>query len=201
MPIKPPRFNLNSEADWDRWARETFVSPSPQSVTPTELAPEAVTTSAIAGAAVASDDRFYVKRSGGMVLDVIVDADCPSTLTRDSEMAAADAVVSAAFAAADSVVTAAYIAADAVVAADAAVALAAHVSDLDPHPGYLTAAEGNAAYQPLAAALSMLHTGTGSPEGALGATVGHLYLRSDGGANTTLYVKESGSGNTGWIAK
>lgn len=23
----------------------------------------------------------------------------------------------------------------------------------------------------------------------------------DGGANTTLYVKESGTGNTGWIAK
>jgi hypothetical protein len=47
----------------------------------------------------------------------------------------------------------------------------------------------------------MLHTGTGSPETVLTATVGHLYLRSDGGAATTLYVKESGSGNTGWIAK
>lgn len=44
-------------------------------------------------------------------------------------------------------------------------------------------------------------TGTGSPAGVVSAPVASLYLRSDGGANTTLYVKESGSGNTGWIAK
>jgi peroxiredoxin len=31
--------------------------------------------------------------------------------------------------------------------------------------------------------------------------VGSLFLRTDGGANTTLYIKESGSGNTGWVAK
>lgn len=43
--------------------------------------------------------------------------------------------------------------------------------------------------------------GTGSPEGAVVAAVGSLYLRSNGGANTTLYVKESGTGNTGWVAK
>lgn len=41
-------------------------------------------------------------------------------------------------------------------------------------------------------------SGTGTPEGAVTAGVGSLYLRTDGGANTTLYVKESGSGNTGW---
>ena len=39
---------------------------------------------------------------------------------------------------------------------------------------------------------------TGSPEGVLTAAVGSLARRTDGGANTTLYVKESGSGNTGW---
>lgn len=45
-------------------------------------------------------------------------------------------------------------------------------------------------------------TGTGSPEAAVAAQIGSLYLRQDGGANTTLYVKESGAGtNTGWIAK
>ena len=44
-------------------------------------------------------------------------------------------------------------------------------------------------------------SGSGSPEGALAAPIGSLYLRSDGGANTTLYIKESGAGNTGWIAK
>jgi hypothetical protein len=43
--------------------------------------------------------------------------------------------------------------------------------------------------------------GTGSPEGVVTAPVGRLFTRSDGGASTTLYVKESGSGNTGWVAK
>lgn len=43
--------------------------------------------------------------------------------------------------------------------------------------------------------------GSGTPEGAVSASVGTLFLRLDGAANTTLYVKESGAGNTGWIAK
>lgn len=43
--------------------------------------------------------------------------------------------------------------------------------------------------------------GTGSPEGVLAAAVGSMYTREDGGASTTLYIKESGSGNTGWVAK
>ncbi len=46
-----------------------------------------------------------------------------------------------------------------------------------------------------------LNSGTGSPEGAVTANVGSIFLRTDGGANTTLYVKESGTGNTGWAAK
>jgi hypothetical protein len=46
-----------------------------------------------------------------------------------------------------------------------------------------------------------LTSGTGSPQGVITATVGSLYVRTDGGANTTLYVKESGTGNTGWVAK
>jgi hypothetical protein len=33
------------------------------------------------------------------------------------------------------------------------------------------------------------------------AGIGSIYSRTDGGANTSLYVKESGSGNTGWVAK
>lgn len=44
-------------------------------------------------------------------------------------------------------------------------------------------------------------TGSGSPEGILTAVVGSLYTRTDGGLLSTLYVKESGSGNTGWVAK
>jgi hypothetical protein len=41
-------------------------------------------------------------------------------------------------------------------------------------------------------------TGTGDPESVHTAVVGSLFLRTDGGTGTSLYVKESGSGNTGW---
>lgn len=44
-------------------------------------------------------------------------------------------------------------------------------------------------------------TGTGTPEGAVAAPVGSQFMREDGGAGTSLYVKESGTGNTGWVAK
>lgn len=40
----------------------------------------------------------------------------------------------------------------------------------------------------------------GAPDGVVAAPVGSLYLRTDGGTSTTLYVKTSGSGNTGWKA-
>lgn len=43
--------------------------------------------------------------------------------------------------------------------------------------------------------------GRGTPEGAVTAGVGSLYMRTDGGAGTSLYVKESGTGNTGWVGK
>lgn len=43
--------------------------------------------------------------------------------------------------------------------------------------------------------------GTGTPEGNITADVGSTWQRSDGGAGTSFYVKESGTGNTGWVAK
>lgn len=46
-----------------------------------------------------------------------------------------------------------------------------------------------------------IYSGTGSPEGVVTANVGSIYRRTDGGASTTLYVKESGAGNSGWVAK
>ncbi|WP_405154779.1 hypothetical protein [Paenibacillus sp. FSL K6-0108] len=51
------------------------------------------------------------------------------------------------------------------------------------------------------AASDKIKYGTGSPEGIVSSPVGTIYLRSDGGASTTLYVKQSGTGNTGWVAK
>lgn len=53
----------------------------------------------------------------------------------------------------------------------------------------------------LVASHLIIATGAGSPEGVITANVGSLYLRNDGGATTTLYVKTSGTGNTGWTAK
>lgn len=47
----------------------------------------------------------------------------------------------------------------------------------------------------------VLKAGNGSPETAVVGAVGSLYLRLDGGTSTTLYVKETGTSNTGWIAK
>ncbi len=48
---------------------------------------------------------------------------------------------------------------------------------------------------------SWIRNGTGTPESAITGNVGDLFRRTDGGAGTTLYVKESGTGNTGWVAK
>lgn len=43
--------------------------------------------------------------------------------------------------------------------------------------------------------------GSGSPESVVAASVGSTYRRTDGAAATSFYVKESGTGNTGWAAK
>lgn len=46
-----------------------------------------------------------------------------------------------------------------------------------------------------------LFVGDGSPLGVVTAEPGSLYCNNSGGAGATLWVKESGSGNTGWVAK
>jgi len=45
-----------------------------------------------------------------------------------------------------------------------------------------------------------IKAGTGSPEGVVSSQVGSLWLRTDGGTDTAVYRKESGTGNTGWVA-
>lgn len=47
----------------------------------------------------------------------------------------------------------------------------------------------------------LLLSGSGTPESAVSAPVGSMFLRDDGGAGTSLYMKESGTGDTGWVAK
>lgn len=49
--------------------------------------------------------------------------------------------------------------------------------------------------------LNRIYTGSGTPNGVVVATPGSLYLNSVGGAGATLWVKESGISNTGWVAK
>lgn len=44
-------------------------------------------------------------------------------------------------------------------------------------------------------------SGSGAPEGAVTAPACSIYLRTAGGSGTTLCVKESGTGNTGWVCK
>jgi hypothetical protein len=43
--------------------------------------------------------------------------------------------------------------------------------------------------------------GAGTPEAVVTAVIGSTYCRTDGGAGTSHYFKESGVGNTGWVAK
>jgi len=65
---------------------------------------------------------------------------------------------------------------------------------------YLTTA-GNINLGNNTSTLRKITFGSGSPEGVLTALIGSLYLRTDGGAGTTLYIKESGTDASGWVAK
>ena len=60
---------------------------------------------------------------------------------------------------------------------------------------------GSVIYMEDGAAAPLITTGSGSPEGVVTARIGSLFMRKDGGAGTSFYVKESGTGNTGWVAK
>jgi len=45
-----------------------------------------------------------------------------------------------------------------------------------------------------------LRSGSGTPEGSIAAPVGSVYLRTDGASTTSIYFKEAGTGNTGWVS-
>lgn len=53
----------------------------------------------------------------------------------------------------------------------------------------------------LSASGPVLLAGSGTPEAAVTAPIGSVFMRTDGGAGTSIYVKESGSSSTGWVAK
>lgn len=56
-------------------------------------------------------------------------------------------------------------------------------------------------FEALERLLDYQFVGDGTPEGVVKAPVGSTYHRRDGGALTSFYVKESGTGATGWVAK
>ena len=48
----------------------------------------------------------------------------------------------------------------------------------------------------------LIMTGSGNPNGSVVASPPAIFLRADGGAGATLYVKETGVGTSaGWVAK
>jgi len=47
---------------------------------------------------------------------------------------------------------------------------------------------------------SIISRGSGSPETVVTADVGTLYLQTNGATGAVLWVKETGSGNTGWVS-
>lgn len=56
--------------------------------------------------------------------------------------------------------------------------------------------------QPFRIGGANVRSGNGVPEGAVAGMTGDVYLRQDGGASTSFYVKESSpTPKTGWIAK
>lgn len=75
----------------------------------------------------------------------------------------------------------------------------AWISTSVPVPNTVGAA--NATWDHVAFGSVFIGSGSGTPESAITAPVGSLYLRTDGSTSTTLYVKTSGTGNTGWTAK
>ena len=58
--------------------------------------------------------------------------------------------------------------------------------------------KGTLSHQILGSGHTVHITDYGDPESNVVASVGSTFARKDGGAGTTLYVKESGSGATGW---
>lgn len=67
--------------------------------------------------------------------------------------------------------------------------------------GSATAAIGIAHASATDTDMTQIFSGNYAPEGNLAAGVGSLFLRRNGGAGTSIYVKESGTGNTGWVGK
>lgn len=194
MAIRPFAHIPRDIREWSNFFNQTEVTPTDGTVGDNAFAARAglsvigrsASTNGTPADIIASgNNQFLLRRSNVLQFAAIQDSDLPSTIARDAEVASAAA------------------AAQSAAEATAAAELAAHTAAADPHPGYRLESVNVpwAEVSGIPAGLSRIYTGTGTPEGAVTASVGSLFLRQDGGAGTTLYVKESGSGATGWVGK
>lgn len=74
----------------------------------------------------------------------------------------------------------------------------ADLEDADIPASIARASDVSAVSNDLAALEARFYSGSGSPEGAVTASVPSFYVRTD--TSPWLYVKASGTGNTGWQA-
>jgi hypothetical protein len=193
MGLKPFRDTPSNPIEWARYLQSVDVTPSVGTITDETFANRAAnsvigrptnTQGAPSDILADADGHFLTRRAGVVVFDGITDADLPSGIARDTEVAGAITT-----------------------------AIDAHVAAVDPHTQYQTQTESDARYRQqsvaitfaeltgVPTALSFIFRGSGTPEASVTAPVGSLYLRTDGGAGTSFYVKESGAGNTGWVGK
>lgn len=111
MPLEPPR-TFATQRDWDKWARAVGITPDDGTVTTAKIKDESVTSAKLRNSAAASvmgrsaalagqpgdissgaDNQLLVRRSGTLGFGVLVDADIPGSITRDTELTAAVAVI------------------------------------------------------------------------------------------------------------
>ena len=67
--------------------------------------------------------------------------------------------------------------------------------------GFAVDPAGNVKGASLTTGGASILSGAGSPEGKVSCTARCLYIRTDGGVGSTLYVNETGGGTSGWAAK
>jgi hypothetical protein len=192
MPLNNQRIPPNILSDYrafDRWANNVHVSPDVGTVSPDKLSAATVTLINTAATTAASAARAAHEADPNPH---------PQYSLETNTVIAISSAQAAAIASSN---------------ATASAALAAFAALPDPFSQYLTQTEGDARYRELTdavtyaeitgkpAALALIFSGTGTPEGAVTAGIGATFHRTDGGAGTSFYVKESGAGNTGWVAK
>lgn len=79
-----------------------------------------------------------------------------------------------------------------------------HISDLAIKPTHISTLSTDnftfPGYISVSGSTVKVLAGSGTPEGVVTAPIGSIYQRTNGGTGTAAYIKETGAGNTGWVA-